>query len=126
MSQLTTDSAGHVNYGSGPGGNTYPTPTLGAFASTWGASDVEVNGNDTAGVVTFTASDTPAAGDVVTVAFASPYPTAPRAVMVQGAATDASAGPLFFATGVTGEGFTISAAAGAAKSYAVSYFVIPA
>lgn len=126
MVQLQTDAAGHINYGSSSDGIANAAPTLSAFSSTWGNSATGIVGDDTAGVVSFTAGATPAAGTVVTVTFAKPYAKAPRAVLVQGAASDASAGPLFFATAVTQTGFTISAAAGATKTYAVNYVVIGA
>jgi hypothetical protein len=126
MVQLQTDAAGHVNYGTSPGGSVYGTPTLSAFSSTWGASATSITGNDTAGNIAFTGGTSPAAGTVVTVTFAQPYPAPPRAVVVQGGATDQSGGPLFTATAITAGGFTLSAAAGATKSYVVQYAVISA
>lgn len=124
MTQLSTDNVGHVNWGQSPDRPVNPKPTLGAFSSTWGASATSITGDDTAGQVLFTAGATPAAGSVVTVTFASEYASVPRAVIVQGQATDQSAGPLFDATVITATSFTISAAAGATKSYIVKYFVI--
>jgi hypothetical protein len=126
MVALQTDAAGHVNYGSSPGGLTYPSPTLSAFSSTWGSSATSITGNDTGGSIAFTGGATPAAGTVVTVTFAQAYPTPPRAVIVQGGPTDQSGAPLFTATAITAGGFTLSAAAGATKSYVVNYFVVPA
>jgi hypothetical protein len=128
MGVVFEDGVGHRNPTTGVGGvatGTGVTPTLGAFSSTWGSSATSITGNDNAGQVLFTAGATPAAGSVVTVTFANAYPAAPRAVLVQGQATDQSAGPLFDATAITAQGFTISAAAGATKSYVVKYFVIP-
>ncbi len=131
MGTLTTDANGHVTYGGAPGGLSYGTPTVGSFQSTWGTSGtgLTAGSTDTAGEVIFTAGTSPAAGAVCTVTFSAPYPVAPKAVLVQGGATDQSAGPLFTvpASGITASGFTISGAAGtSAKSYKVSYFVVPA
>lgn len=100
-------------------------PSLGSFTSTWGSSATSITGNDTAGSIAFTAGTSPAAGTVVAVTFANAYASVPRAVIVQGEATDQSAGPLFDATAITAVGFTLSAAAGTtAKSYVVKYIVV--
>jgi len=123
MSQVSTDNVGHVNWGQSPDRPANAKPTLGAFTSTWGASGTSITGDDTAGSVAFTAGATPAAGSVVTVTFANEYASTPRAVLVQGQATDSSAGDIFDATW-TAAGFTIIAAAGATKSYVVKYFVV--
>jgi hypothetical protein len=128
MVQLQTDGVGHINYGTGPGGVvTSGVPQFSAFSSTWasGAAGV-VTGNDTAGVITFTATGVPAAGTVVQVFFVNPYPTAPRAVLVQGGPTDQSSPPLFTVSAIGPNGFTIAAAAGAAKAYSLNYLVLSA
>lgn len=121
---VTIDNVGHANWGQSPDRPANPKPTLGAFSSTWGTSGTSITGDDTAGQIAFTGGATPAAGSVVTVTFANEYASAPRAVLVQGMATDQSAAPLFDATAITAVGFTLSAAAGATKSYVVKYFVI--
>ena len=126
MVQLQTDAVGHINYGSSSDGITNATPSLGTFQSTWGNSGTGITGDDTAGTISFTGGTTPAAGAVVAVTFAKPYAKTPRAVLVQGGATDQSAGPLFTATSISQTGFTLSAAAGATKSYVVQYVVIGA
>src|ERR1700743_3290157 len=97
MSQVSTDNVGHVNWGQSPDRPANAKTTLGAVTSTSGAS--------------------------VTVTFANEYASTPRAVLVQGQATDSSAGDIFDATW-TAAGFTIIAAAGATKSYVVKYFVV--
>lgn len=126
MVQVQTDAAGHLNFGSGSDGIANAAPTLGAFSSTWGNSATSITGDDTAGVIGFTASGTPAAGSVVAVTFAKPYAKTPRAVLVQGAASDLTAGPLFSVSTISQGGFTLTGAAGAAKSYVVQYVVIGA
>jgi hypothetical protein len=127
MVQLQTDGVGHVNYGTGPGGVPGGVPQFSAFSSTWasGAAGV-VTGNDTAGIITFTATGTPAAGTVVQVFFSNPYASAPRAVLVQGGPTDQSGPPLFTVQAIGPNGFTLAAAAGAAKAYSLNYVVIAA
>lgn len=122
--QVSIDGVGHINWGQGPDRPANTKPTLGTFQSTWGTSATSITGDDTAGQIAFTAGTSPAAGTVVAVTFANQYPNAPRAVLVQGEATDQSGGPLFDATSITASGFTLSAAAGATKSYVVKYFVI--
>lgn len=123
MSGVGTDNVGHVNWGQSPDRPANPTPSLGSFSSTWGTSGTAIAGDDTAGTVSFTGGTSPAAGNVVTVSFANQYASKPRAVLVQGQATDSSSGDIFDATW-TNTGFTIIAAAGATKSYVVKYFVI--
>lgn len=130
MGTLTTDANGHVTYGGAPGGATYGTPTVGSFQSTWGTSGtgLTAGSTDTAGEIIFTAGTSPAAGNVCTLTFAAPYPTPPKAVIVQGGATDQSAGPLFTVpvSNISAGAFILAGAAGATKSYKVSYFVVPA
>lgn len=128
MSAVYEDAVGHRN--PTPSTNALSgaalTPTLGTFQSTWGTSGTSITGNDQAGVVLFTAGTSPAAGAVVAVTFANIYSSTPKAVILQGMATDQSAGPLFDSTSVTSAGFTISGAAGTTgKSYSVKYWVIP-
>lgn len=131
MGTLTYDANGHVTYGGAPGGLSYPTPTVGAFQSTWGSSATgfTAGATDTAGEIIFTAGTSPAAGNVCTVTFAASYPVAPKAVIVCGGPSDQSGPPLFTvpASNITAGGFTVAGAAGTTgKSYKVSYFVVPA